>query len=380
MRFGMISEACVSKGMSYSARYHEVIKEAIFAEEMGLEFFGSSEQHFVPTGYTISAPEVLYGAIAALTSTIKLRHMSVVALKFNHPIRIAERLATLDIVSRGRVEFGTARSNNIQYLKTFGVDPTNTRSEWRETLEATLRALMESPFEFHGKHYDFDPVDVIPKLYRPRCPPVFVSASSHETHRTAGLLGIGCMTFDNWFGWEYVQECVDEYRKGLKEAQPIGGLYPINPVSSLLTFPAHCAATREQAIAESRTTVHGLFNGVGKLYLDLARGEAAAGGSGYGYLHRMEDLDLHKDDIDYMIDASPTLVIGDPDQCVERCKQLEKMGIDEVILKIDGYGHQNNLRSIEMFGKYVIPEFNHPQAIPVNDWEALGVEMEKFQL
>ena len=380
MRFGMISEACVSKGMSYSVRYHEVIKEAIFAEEMGLEFFGSSEQHFVPTGYTISAPEVLYGAIASLTSTIKLRHMSVVALKFNHPIRIAERLATLDIVSRGRVEFGTARSNNIQYLNTFGVDPTTTRSEWRETLEATLRALMESPFEFHGEHYDFDPVDVVPKLYRPKCPPVFVSSSSYETHHGAGLLGIGAMTFDNWFGWEYLETCVGKYRKGLKNAQPIGGLYEVNPTSSLLTFPAHCAATREQAISESRTTVLGLFNGVGKLYLEMARGEAAAGGSGYSYLHRMEDLDEHKNDIDYMIDKSPSLLIGDPDQCIERCKQLEKMGIDEVILKIDGYGHQANMRSIEMFGKYVIPEFSHPQAIPANDWEALGVKMERYQL
>ncbi len=117
---------------------------------------------------------------------------------------------------------------------------------------------MESPFEYHGKHYDFEPVDVAPKLYRHKCPPMFVSASSYETHHSAGLLGIGATTFDNWFGWEYV----------------------------------------------------------------------------------------------------------------ERCKQLEKMGVDEVILKIDGYGHQANMRSIEMFGKYVIPEFDHPQAIPSNDWEA----------
>ena len=380
MRFGMISEACVSKGMPYSVRYHEVIKEAIFAEEMGFEFFGSSEQHFIPTGYTISAPEVLYGAIAALTSTIKLRHMSVVALKFNHPIRIAERLATLDILSRGRVEFGTARSNNIQYLNTFGVDPTNTRSEWRETLEVVVRALTESPFEFHGEHYDFDPVDVVPKLYRPQCPPIFVSASSYETHRVAGQIGIGAMSFDNWFGWEYLEGCINEYRQGLLEAEPIGGLYDVNARSSFLTFPAHCAATREQAVTESRSTIIGLCTGVQHLYLEMARGEAARGGTGYDYLHRMEDLDEHKNDVDYMIDSNPTVLVGDPDQCIERCKELEKIGVDEVILKIDGYGHHTNLRSIEMFGKYVLPEFSHPQAIPANDWEALGVDMEQYQL
>ena len=380
MRFGLISEACVSKGQSYAARYHEVIREAIFAEEMGIEFFGSSEQHFVPSGFTISAPEVLYAAIASLTSTIKLRHMSVVALKFNHPIRIAERLATLDIVSKGRVEFGTARSNNIAYLNAFGVDPQTTRSEWRETVEATVRALMETPFEFHGKHYDFEPLDVVPKLYQAKCPPIFVSATSLDTHKTAGQLGIGAMTHDNWFGWEYTQQCVDHFQAGLKEAQPIGGLYEPNRAHALLTFPSHCAPTRAQAIEESRSTVLGLFNYVGSMYLSLARAEAAKGGSGYAYFHRMEDLDEKKSDIPYMIDASPSLLIGDPDQCIERLEAYEKMGITEVILKIDGYGHQTNLRSIEMFGKYVIPHFRNRRSIPANDWESVGVEVEKAQL
>lgn len=111
------------------------MEEAVFAEKMGFDVFGVSEQHFVKTAYTISAPEVLLGTIAHATNTIQLRHMSVVALKFNHPIRIAERLATLDILSKGRLEYGSARSNNINYLHTFGVDRTKTRGEWRETLE-----------------------------------------------------------------------------------------------------------------------------------------------------------------------------------------------------------------------------------------------------
>ena len=64
MRFGLITEAEVAKGTPYSVRYHEVIKEAIFAEEMGFDFWGSSEQHLVPSAYSISAPEVLYGAVA----------------------------------------------------------------------------------------------------------------------------------------------------------------------------------------------------------------------------------------------------------------------------------------------------------------------------
>lgn len=380
MRFGLITEAEVQKGMPYSVRYHEVLKEAVYAEEMGFDFWGSSEQHLVPSAYTITAPETFYGAVAALTSTIKLRHMSVVMLKYNHPIRIAERLATLDIICKGRLELGTARSNNIAYLKAFGVDPTTTRQEWRETLEVVVRALTEAPFEFHGEHYDFDPTNVVPKLYGPNCPPLYVSASSTETHKTAGELGIGSMTFDNWFGWEYAEKCVEAHREGLESAAPIAGLYETNPHMSFLTFPAHVAATRERAIEEARSSILGLFNHVTHLYLEMAQGEKASGGQGYGYLERMEDLVDHKDDIDYLIDHSPTLLIGDPDEVIERIKRYQKIGFDEVILKLDGFGHQNTLRSIEMFGKYVFPEFKNPGAIPENDWEDVGVEVSKFAL
>ena len=381
LRFGIINEAPVSKGMSPSERYHEVLAEAIFAEEMGLDFYGLSEQHFVGTAYTISAPEVLFGALAVLTSKIKLRHMSVVALKFNHPIRIAERIATLDILSRGRVEFGTARANNIHYLNAFGVDPAQTRSEWRETVEASVRALTQSPFEFHGEHYDIAPVDVVPKPYHATCPPLYVSASSHESHRGVGELGMGGMTFESWLGWEHLEGCVKAYREGLATAAPIAGLYEVNPAHALLTFPAHCAATREQAIAEARSTVLGLFGQASQMLLATARGEAASGGSDYGYLRRLEDLEARKGDIEYLIEHSPSLLIGDPDQVTERIKTYQSMGISEIILKIDGYGHQANLRSIEMFGKYVIPEFRNSASVPKeNDWESVSVTVEKFQL
>jgi alkanesulfonate monooxygenase SsuD/methylene tetrahydromethanopterin reductase-like flavin-dependent oxidoreductase (luciferase family) len=380
MRFGLITEAEVQKGMPYSVRYHEVLKEAVFAEEMGFDFWGTSEQHLVPSAYTVTAPETFYGAVAARTSVMKIRHMSVVMLKYNHPIRIAERLATLDILSKGRLEFGTARSNNIAYLKAFGVDPTTTRSEWRETLECVVRALMENPFEFHGEHYDFDPTNVIPKLYGPECPPLYVSASSLETHKTAGELGLASMTFDSWFGWEYTEQCAVAHREGLESAAPIGGLYNVNAHRSFLTFPAHVAATKERAIEEARSTILGLFNHVTHLYLEIARAEKASGGSGYQYLERMEDLVDHKDDIDYLIDHSPTMLIGDPDEVIQRIKQYQDLGFDEVILKIDGYGHEATMRGIEMFGKYVFPEFKNPGAIPDNDWEDVGVEVESFVL
>lgn len=376
MRFALLNECSVPKGMAYYVRYHESLREIQFAEEMGFDVFGTSEQHFVASGYTVSAPEVFFGAVAALTKTIKLRPMAIVMLKFNHPVRIAERLATIDILSKGRLEIGTARSNNIHYMKVFGVDPSRTREEWRETLEVTVRALVQEPLEHHGKIYDIDPVSVVPKMVQHECPPLYVSATSEQTHVNAGELGLGVMTFENWYGWEYLERCIAAYRDGLTRAAPPDNLWRVNRNQSLLTFPAHCAATMQQAIDESRTTVHGLLDAVTHMYVSLA-----GQGGEYAYLDRIRELGDRKHDIEYLMQASPALVIGTPDTIIERLKTLETMGIDEIILKIDGYGHAATMRSIEMFGKYVIPEFRSPRAIPDNDWEALGVEnVEKYLL
>jgi alkanesulfonate monooxygenase SsuD/methylene tetrahydromethanopterin reductase-like flavin-dependent oxidoreductase (luciferase family) len=377
MKIGMLSEAQISKGMTYGARIREVIKEAIFAEEMGFDFFGCSEQHLAGSAYSVSAPEVIFGALAVLTSRIKLRHMSIAALRFNHPIRTAERIATLDILTGGRIEVGTARSNNIAYLNAFGVDPSTTRDDWRENLEVIIRALMEPTFEFHGKYYDIGPVSVVPKLESKKCPPFFVSATSPETHANAARIGIGVFSADQFWGWDYLDELASAYKNAIGEAQPIGGLYEVNNTMVALAFPTCCAASKEQAIGEAASTVRGILYSAIHMYAAMA----ASGAADYEYMGRMKkELEDHVDDIPYMMAKTPLLMLGTPDDLIEHIYRFESMGFSEVILKIDGLGHQANLRTIELVGKYVIPEFRSRHSIPENEWEELGVEVERFQL
>jgi len=379
MKFGIITESQVAKGSTHAVRIHECIKEAVLADELGFDFWGTSEQHMVRSAYTISAPEVIYGAVAALTKRIKIRTMSVVMLgRINHPIRIAERLSTLDILTHGRLEFGTARSNNAAYQQAFGIDPTTTREEWQETLEATLRAMQQVPFSFKGRFYDIAPCYVAPRPYSIEPPPVYVAASSIDSHRYAGELGIGTMTLETWYGWDYLQECIDAHRKGFEKAAPIGGLYKANPHRAFLTFPSHVAETRERAIAEARETIQGLLIHVIDLYTAVAKAEAEKGGSTYSYTMKMLELAKYKDDIDYLIDWTPTVMVGTPDEVVKRILRLRDMGIDEIILKIDNFGHSTNMRSIEMFAKYVIPAVNNPAAIPHNEYEEIGVKAEPY--
>ncbi|GAC50746.1 LLM class flavin-dependent oxidoreductase [Gordonia aichiensis] len=379
MKFGIISEAQVNRGMSYGVRLRETIKELVFAEEMGFDFIGTSEQHFMEGQWSVSAPEVVMPILADRTSSIRVRQMAITSLGFNHPLRVAERVATMDILSNGRFEFATARSNNEKYMRGFGIDPNKTREEWREHIEIVIRALTQESVTFHGEYYDIDDVAINPRLESQDLPPIYVTATSPESHYNAGKLGLGVMTADSYLGWEYQQMVIDEYRRGLKEAAPLDNLYPVNPHVTGFTFPAYCAESTEKAFDDAAVTMRALLKSVE----DLAAGLAGTNAPGYQYWQKLyENIRDRGNDLQYLNETTPMLMVGDPDFFVERCERLEGMGIDEVVLKIDGYGHSKTLKTIEMIGKYVIPHFKARKgSIPENAFTRVGIEgVGKFEL
>ncbi|TJY66269.1 LLM class flavin-dependent oxidoreductase [Arthrobacter sp. CAU 1506] len=380
MKFGIISEAQVNRGMSYGVRLRESIKELVFAEEMGFDFVGTSEQHFMGGQWSISAPEVVLPVIADRTHTTQIRQMAISALSFNNPIRVAERVATMDILSKGRFSFATARSNNDKYMKGFGVNPETTREEFREHLEVVIRLLAaDGPISFDGKFFSFKDVEISPKLESKTMPPIYVTATSPESHFLAGKLGLGLMTADTWLGWEFQQMLVDSYNKGLAEAEPIDNLYDVNPHITAFTFPAYCAESNEKSLSEARVAMQAMLKSVEGIAAGLAGNKA----EGYQYWAKLHDnIVNHFDDLEYLNESSPMFMVGDPDWFIERAEKLETMGIDEVVLKIDGYGHSKTLKTIEMIGKYVIPHFKARKgSIPENAQMRAGIkDVGKFQL
>ena len=369
MRFGLITEADTPKGMTHYHRYHEVLDEIVLAEKVGFDFWGSSEQHFLPTVASISAPETFYGVVAARTSRIKIRHMSILMLKFNHPIRIAERLATLDILSNGRVEFCTARSNSPITIEPFEVAAGDTRDQWRETLEATIKALVNDPFEHHGKMYDIKPTSVAPRLYREKLFPVSVIANSFETFDLAGKSGLGVITADNWLGWDWLKDGADRYWKACEHAEPFAP-YPITKSLGYFVATANCDTDEERAINSARHVATGFFALCELIYTGMAaRSESYASGIG-----RIKEMSARRDDLAFMMEHTPSLILGTPERFVQTIKKLESLGYDEVVLRIDGFGHEQNCRAIELVGKYVIPAFKSPRsAVWESEYEHLGI-------
>jgi alkanesulfonate monooxygenase SsuD/methylene tetrahydromethanopterin reductase-like flavin-dependent oxidoreductase (luciferase family) len=368
MKFGFLTEGDTPRGYSVASRYHEVIREAQFAEEMGFDFWGASEQHFTGPVATISAPEVLFAAVAQATTRIKIRSMSCVMLHFNHPLRIAERLATLDILSKGRMEFGTARGNNHHVVSAFEIDAANSRAEWEETLRLTVKALTTDPVEHEGRYYKVSPVTVWPRLYQPHFPPIYLSSTSLETHQKAGELGIGVTSF-TFYGWEYMEQALAAYKKAVATATPIPGAR-VNDSVGILFVGGQVASTTAKALELARPGALGFM----KFLIDFF-GTMADTAPDYAYLKDWQKLIAgHEDDLDYMNEALPLMLNGTPDEVIEKLRKFEAMGVDEAILRIDGNGHRQIMEAIEMLGKYVIPEFkNRANVVRQSTYEDVGV-------
>jgi alkanesulfonate monooxygenase SsuD/methylene tetrahydromethanopterin reductase-like flavin-dependent oxidoreductase (luciferase family) len=355
MKVGLLQEGEVMPGVSYAQRYEEMISEVALADKLGFSTWGTSEQHFSPPRFTVSAPEVLYAAVARHTKNIKLRIMCSVLLKWNHPILVAERLATLDIVSNGRAELGTARSNNLTTLEAFGVDPTETAAQWADSLEVLVKALTQETLEHDGPVWKIPPRKIVPTCVQTPHPPISVAASSIKSHIVAGERGLGAICFENYFGFDYLQQCIDGFREAVKLGTSM--VPKRNDTMGLYVATAFCAETRKEAVKIARDIALGYFKFILDLYVPLSKKGS------YEYLDKMERLIANETNIDFLLTETPSVMIGTPDDFIKRLRQLEEMGVDEVLLRVDGVRHADIKRSLELIGTEVIPVVDREAAL-----------------
>ena len=193
MQFGIFCEIPVPRPWTRDKErdaYHHTLAQAVLADELGYHSFWTVEHHFLEEFSHCSAPGVLYGAVAARTRQIRIGHgVRLLPFPYNHPIRAAEAAAVVDLLSDGRLEFGTGRSATRIELEAFGIDPDQTRPLWEEALEMVVGAWTQDVFEWRGPRFDFPPRRVIPKPLQQPHPPLWVASTSPESHELAGQPG-----------------------------------------------------------------------------------------------------------------------------------------------------------------------------------------------
>src|SRR5438309_1405221 len=168
MRFGIFYEHQLPRPWSDGDEhelYQQALEQVELADRLGIDYVWEVEHHFLEEYSHSSAPEVFLAACSQRTKRIRLGHGIVqLPVEFNHPVRVAERIAALDLVSDGRVDFGTGESSSQAELGGFGVDRDLKRDEWDEALDAITRMFVEVPFAgYDGRFISMPPRNVVPK-------------------------------------------------------------------------------------------------------------------------------------------------------------------------------------------------------------------------
>ncbi|MFQ5700105.1 MAG: LLM class flavin-dependent oxidoreductase [Myxococcota bacterium] len=171
--------------------YRNTLEQAVFGEKMGFHAFWTVEHHFLEEFSHCSNPEVLYGAVAARTERMRIGYgVRLAPRPYNHPVRSAESAAVLDLISNGRVDFGTGRSSTRLELEGFGIHPDQTREMWREAVEHVVECWTEEYAEFEGRHWWLSRRRVQTKPIQDPHPPIFEATRSDCGHQRMGELGL----------------------------------------------------------------------------------------------------------------------------------------------------------------------------------------------
>ena len=171
----------------------ETMEQCILADEVGFDYLWFVEHHFL-TGFSASpCPDLVYAALSQRTKQIRLG-LGVVILPYHHPNRVAERVAMLDHLSEGRVDFGTGRSAPYE-LTGMGIDPRDSREMWEESLSMVPQIWQTDLYSHEGKYWQVPERQILPKPYQNPHPPIWVAALQPSTYEIAAAKGIGVLSF-----------------------------------------------------------------------------------------------------------------------------------------------------------------------------------------
>jgi len=342
-----------------SRLFREALEQVELADRLGIDFVWAQEHHFLEEYCHSSAPEIFLAACSQRTKSIRLAH-GIVAMspKFNHPARIAERIATLDIISDGRVEWGTGESGSRMELEGFGVDFVDKRAMWAEAVQETVKMLCMDPYPgFEGKYFSMPHRNVVPKPLQKPHPPLWAACSNRDSVKLAARLGMGALTFA-FVNAEEAKFWVDEYYETFKEnCLPIG--QSVNPNVAMLTG-FMCDEDNETAIRKGQEGAQFFAYGLGHYWRD--------GTHVPGHTNLWNDFKQRPESVIERMERERKKAgmggIGSPKHLIENFSKLEDAGVDQLILlqQSGNYRHEDICKSMELFAKEVLPPFKEREA------------------
>jgi alkanesulfonate monooxygenase SsuD/methylene tetrahydromethanopterin reductase-like flavin-dependent oxidoreductase (luciferase family) len=372
VRFGLFYEHQVPRregAPDEAATFSDAIEQVELADRLGIDYIWEVEHHFLEEYSHSSAPEVFLAAASQRTSNIRLGHgIAQIPPAVNHPARVAERVATLDVISGGRVEFGTGEGSSQMELGGFGVDVETKRDQWAESLDAITRMFVERPFAgYDGRWVSMPPRNVVPKPTQRPHPPLWVACSRRETIMLAAERGIGALSFA-FVEPEDAKEWVDAYYETIASESCVPAGFAVNP-NIAVALPMMCHEDEATAIDRGIDGIHFFAFSLAYYY---AFGEHQPGRSNLWreFTERRGEMGFARELV--RPDDAPLGVrlveqstgslrggIGTPDQIAALIERYEAAGVDQLIFisQAGGNRHEHICESLELFAAEVMPRF-----------------------
>lgn len=360
-------------------KFHEALEQAAFADQMGFDTLWFVEHHFLEEAAHSSAPDAVLGALTQRTANCRLGFgVALMPGRINHPIRVAERAAVLDILSDGRLEMGTGRSSSPYQLRAFGVNVADTRDEWEEATRLLPSLWTEEKFSYHGRFFSWDDaITVVPRPVQRPHPPLWVASTQPDTCALAGSRGLGLL-MPQLNGPDGAREGIAQYKAAVAApSDPIGHF--VNDQCALFT----CAFTNDD---DERARVLGgqaalwYLRCLAAIYANDWAGEPLeAVPDSYRYHAEIRRKGLisggtlatglsntgagDQQAADKMIDSG-AFCIGSPDQVAAKIDHYRRAGADRIVcvMQLGDLAHEDLMRSIELFGRDVIPAVRRAEA------------------
>jgi alkanesulfonate monooxygenase SsuD/methylene tetrahydromethanopterin reductase-like flavin-dependent oxidoreductase (luciferase family) len=372
MRFGIFYEHQLPRPWAPDGEYRllkDALEQVELADRLGIDYLWLVEHHFLEEYSHSSAPEVFLAAASQRTSRIRLGH-GIVQLPpaYNHPARVAERVATLDLLSDGRVEFGTGESSSEVELGGFGVARQDKRAQWEEALGVVTRMLVEEPFAGHqGKFIEVPPRNLVPKpLQRPH-PPLWVACSRRETIHLAATKGVGALSF-SFIEPDRAREWVDDYYATIASEACVPGGFAVNPQVACV-LPLLCHRDEETAIQRGLDGAHFFGYALAHYYVFGAHrpgrtsiwDEFQANRSSFGFDREIAAQTGVELGAQLLQEGLGSLrgAIGTPAQIRELIRGYQAAGVDQLVFvsQAGRTRHEHICESLELFARDVMPEF-----------------------
>jgi alkanesulfonate monooxygenase SsuD/methylene tetrahydromethanopterin reductase-like flavin-dependent oxidoreductase (luciferase family) len=359
MRFGIFFELSTPRPFAPDNErlvIERSLEQARLADELGFHCAWAVEHHFLEEYSHSSAPELLLTAIAMQTERIRVGHGAVVCVpEMNHPVRVAERAAFLDVLSRGRLKLGTARSSTWTELGGFAVDPDSTKKTWDEFVRTIPKMWRDEPFRHDGVCFSMPERNVLPKPIQRPGPPMWVTVTTPGTELDAADRGLGCLGVATT-GYDEQERRIREYHRRIQLCDPVAGVVNDqiatlnylycheNPdtaatigmgmVGAFATHNAHLLWTREAHPTRAYQSLGNLAPSSG----------ASADGASPGHKRAIPE----------------GITVGDPDAIINAIRRWEAVGVTSInflLNTLEMVPQAAVLASMRLFASEVMPKF-----------------------